>query len=125
MKKVITLVAVLFSLSATAEESQLPKEMYMPNDAGGFIVLSTDACGIPAATAKGFTHRSYATLEDGTVAEEGCWLRPDMSEAPQIPGVKIIPIVNLWYENVILPFAQADFSPEKKRWAVAEKDVGI
>lgn len=123
MNKVITLVAVLFSLTATAED--LPKEMYMPNEAGGFIILTTEKCAFEAASKKGFEYRTYATLKDDSVAEEGCWVRPDISGAPQIPGVKIIPIVNLWYDNAIIPIAQADFSRDKKRWDVVKKDEGI
>ena len=112
MKKILALVAALISLPATAADYSEHKELYMANQAGGDIVLTLEPCAIEEAKKLGFTSRTYATVAGGKIMEEGCWLSPDISEAPQIQGVKIIPIVNVWYDGLILPFEQNMFGPE-------------
>lgn len=120
MKKLLGLVAVLFSLSATAEDYSQHKELYMANEAGGDVVLTLEACAFPAATAKGFTNRSYATVAGGKIMEEGCWFAPSTEGAPQSEHVMIIPIVNVWYDGLILPFEQRAFGPQQHTMALKD-----
>ena len=111
MKKLLALVAVFLSLPATSADYSKHKELYMANQAGGDIVLTLEPCAFEAARKLGFENRSYATVAGGKIMEEGCWLAPSIAEAPQIEGVKIIPIVNVWYDGLILPFEQNMFGP--------------
>lgn len=113
MKNILALVAVLFSLPATAEDYSSHKELFMANQAGGVVALTVEPCAIEIAKSKKFEGRAYATEADGTI-HEGCWIAPDISEAPDYPGVKIIPIVNVWFEGVIVPYEQNLFAPITK-----------
>lgn len=113
MKKFLVVMAVLFSYPAIAEDYSTYKELFFTNQQGGAVVLTVEPCEIIAAKAKGFESRTYATEADGT-KHEGCWMAPDISDAPQYPGVKIIPIVNVWYDGEVIPFAQSLFKPIEK-----------
>ena len=112
MKSILALVAVLFSLPAISADYSEHKELYMANQAGGDVVLTLEECTITEAKAKGFTNRSYATVAGGKIIEEGCWLSSGLEGAPNVPGVTIIPIVNVWYDGIILPFEQNMFEPQ-------------
>lgn len=113
MKKILALVAVLSITPATAEDYSQFKELFMANQAGGVVALTVEPCAIDAAKNKKFESRAYATEADGT-KHEGCWIAPDISEAPNHPGVKIIPIVNVWFDGIIVPFEQSLFAPISK-----------
>ena len=111
----LALVALLYSVPAFALNFGDSTELYLPNQAGGDMVLSKEECKFPQAIKIGFTNRSYATEGDGTV-HEGCWLAPEidpvaLEDLP--PGMVIIPIVNLWYDNIVTPFKQDQFTPFK------------
>jgi hypothetical protein len=101
LQKQLAVIFLLFSSLALAQD--LPKELYMPNESGGYIVLTTDAC--PNAE-KPATH-------------EGCWDSPSVADAPKMEGVRIIPLVNLWFDGDMVTFPQTMFGPEKRRWNVA------
>lgn len=113
MKNFLTVVAVLFSLPVAAEDYSTYKELYMANQAGGVVALTVEPCAIESAKAKHFDSRAYATEADGT-RHEGCWIAPDISEAPNHPSIKIIPIVNVWFDGIIVPFEQSLFAPITK-----------
>lgn len=113
--------AVLFLLSSTslsAADYSKNKELYMPNESGGYVVLTVEPCGILEAKKQGFESRAYATETDSEqpATHEGCWNSPDTSAAPKAPGVTIIPLVNLWFDGDIVTFPQNLFGPEKRRW---------
>ena len=111
--------AVLFLLlSNLALAQDLPKELYMPNESGGYIVLTTDACPTAEVVKKGYKYRAYATESDSEkpATHEGCWDSPSVADAPRMEGVKIIPLVNLWFDGDMATFPQTMFGPEKKRW---------
>lgn len=114
MKQFLTVVAVLFSFTAAAEEQKF-KELYMPNAAGGYMVLTVEDCTIAAAKTL-FPHRAYATVAGDQVVEEGCWMTPDLTGADEIPGMTIVPIVNTWWAGDVFHFPQTHFTPVKKRW---------
>ena len=101
-----------------------PKEVYMPNEAGGFVTLIEDWCQIDPAIQQGFLHRAYATEGDGT-RHEGCWIRPSTADAPQVQGVEIIPLVNVWFDGEIVTYRQELFSFEKKRWEIQTPAIEV
>jgi hypothetical protein len=112
------LAVILLLLSKLALAQDLPKELYMPNESGGYIVLTTDACPNAGAVKLGYTYRAYATESDSEkpATHEGCWDSPSIADAPKLQGVKIIPLVNLWFDGDMATFPQTMFGPEKKRW---------
>lgn len=125
MRKILMLLTV--SLIQSAAAAELPKEMYMPNDAGGFVVLTTQPCKFEQVT-KEYPYRAYATESSDAVNHEGCWDSPDTSAVPTqlmsksegagtAPTIRVIPMVNTWWaEGGMATFMQSNFSPEKKRY---------
>jgi hypothetical protein len=125
MRKILLLLtASLFQSVAAAE---LPKEMYMPDDAGGVVVLTTRPCTVEKM-AEEYPYRAYATESSDLVNHEGCWNSPDTSEIPTqlmsksegagpAPTIRVIPLVNTWWvEGGRATFMQRNFSTEKKRY---------
>ena len=113
MKQYLAVVAVLFSLSATAEDYSQFKELFMKNESGGVVALTLEPCQFPEAVKRGFIDRSYATEGDGT-KHEGCWVSPEIKpeELPKVDkDVKIIPLVNLWYDGQMIAYPQYMFTP--------------
>ena len=120
--------AVLFLLlSNLALAQDLPKELYMPNESGGYIVLTTDACPTAEVAKKGYKYRAYATESDSEkpATHEGCWDSPSVADAPRMEGVKIIPLVNLWFDGDMATFPQTMFGPEKKRWDIKLPEITV
>ena len=62
MLKQLAVISLLSSGLALAQD--LPKELYMPNESGGFVVLTTDACSFADAAKLGYKYRAYATESD-------------------------------------------------------------
>ena len=112
MKLILALVAALLSLPATSADYSEHKELYMANQAGGDVVLTLEPCAIEEAKKLGFENRTYVTVAGGKTVEEGCWIAPGIDGAPNVPGITIIPLVNVWYDGIILPFEQNQFSPQ-------------
>lgn len=108
----IAVLALLVSLSASAEEV---KEMYMPNESGGFVTLTLEPC-LYDSVKKDYPNRAYATEDAaGEIIHEGCWISPSTAEAPK--DMKIIPVVNTWWaEGGQVTFLAPQFGPERKRW---------
>lgn len=125
--KQLAVLLLLFSTTAFSADYSKSKELYMPNESGGYVVLTLEECRIPEAKTKGFESRAYATESDSeqSATHEGCWFSPDTSAAPKAPGVKIIPIVNLWFDGDIVFFPQTYFGPERKRWNVITPTIEI
>ena len=99
----IAVLALLVSMSAYADE---PKEMYMPNDAGGFLVLTLEPCQLAGANKEAYPSRAYATESSDLAIHEGCWVRYTFAES----------MVNTWWgPGLMANFRQKLFSPEKKR----------
>ena len=118
MIKQLAVLLVLFSANLFAADYSKSKELYMPNESGGYVVLTVEPCQIAEAKKQGFESRAYATETDSEqpTTHEGCWTSPDTSEAPKAPGVTIIPLVNLWFDGDTVTFPQNLFGPEKRRW---------
>lgn len=125
MRKILILLTA--SLIQTATAAEPPKEMYMPNDVGGFVVLTVEACRFKQV-AKDYPYRAYATESSDAVNHEGCWDSPDTSDvptqimsksegAPEAPTIRVIQMVNTWWEEGgKATFMQRNFIPEKKRY---------
>jgi hypothetical protein len=125
MRKILILLTA--SLIQTAAAAEPPKEMYMPNDAGGFVVLTAEPC-THKSVAKEYPYRAYATEGSDAVMHEGCWSTPDTSEVPTelmvkeegagpAPTLRVIKMVNTWWvEGGKATFFQSSFLPEKKRY---------
>lgn len=126
MKQLAVLLA-LFSTSLLAADYSKSKELYMPNEAGGYIVLTLEPCGFTEATRQKFEHRAYATESDSEkpVTHEGCWDSPDTSDAPRERGLKIIPLVNLWFEGETVTLPQTMFGPEKRRYDIVVPKIEV
>ena len=98
---------------ACAADYSAAKELYTANEAGGVIALTLEPCAIKDAASRGFENRAYATEGNGT-KHEGCWIAPSLNGAPIVPEVKIIPLVNVYFDGITLPFPQDIFTPDGK-----------
>lgn len=123
MQRQLAVLLLLFSSFALAQD--LPKELYMPNEAGGYIVLTTDTCPNPGAVKLGYKYRAYATESSEAARHEGCWDSPSTADAPKMQGVRIIPLVNLWFDGDTVTFPQTMFTPEKKRWDIITPTIEV
>ena len=102
------LIGLLFISSVAIAEEQIPLEMYMQNDDGGFVTLTEEKCEVDGIKDK-FPFYAYATTKAGKT-EEGCWTKPSIEGMPK----EGIPIVNIWHDGQVTTFMQSWFSPEKK-----------
>ena len=125
LQKQLAVLFLLLSNLALAETP--PKELYMPNESGGYIVLTTDACPTAEVAKKGYKYRAYATESDSEkpATHEGCWDSPSVADAPRMEGVKIIPLVNLWFDGDMATFPQTMFGLEKKRWDIKLPEITV
>ena len=124
---IILAIGACMFLCGSFARADTPKEMYMTNDAGGFVVLTTEPCAFEQV-AKEYTYRTYATESSDAVSHEGCWSTPDTSNvptelysksegAPDAPTMRIILMVNTWWkEGGKASFFQSNFIKEKKRY---------
>lgn len=127
MLKQLAVLLLLSSSLALAQDYSKSKELYMPNESGGYVVLTLEPCKFPEATKLGFDSRAYATESDSAnpVTHEGCWNSPDTAEAPRVKGMTIIPLVNLWFEGETVTFPQTMFGPEKRRYDIIAPTVEV
>ena len=127
MLKQLAVLLLLFSTGLLAADYSKSKELYMPNESGGYVVLTLEPCKFPEAVKQGFDSRAYATESDSErpATHEGCWNSPSTVEAPKIQGVRIIPLVNLWFDGDTVTFPQTMFTPEKKRWDVIAPTIEV
>lgn len=127
MLKQLAVLSLLFSTNLLAADYSKSKELYMPNEAGGYIVLTLEDCKFPEAVKQGFDHRAYATESDSEkpATHEGCWDSPSTADAPRIQGIKIIPLVNLWFDGETATFPQTMFGPEKRRWYLKLPEITV
>jgi hypothetical protein len=124
MSKLLLVTAALFYTQLAAAQD-LPKELYMPNEAGGFVVITTDACPNADAVKKGYKFRAYATESSDAVRHDGCWDSPSTAGAPKMEGVRIIALVNLWFNGDTATVPQTMFGPEKKRWDITLPEIEV
>lgn len=120
MKPFLVLLAVLIATPAIADE---PKEMYMPNDAGGFLTLTLEECKLAGADKVAYPNRAYATESSELAVHEGCWIRytDDSGYATFAESM-----VNTWWgPGLMANFRQKLFSAEKKRLPEQERPIDI
>lgn len=106
---------LLVALSAQAQDYSSYKELYMKNESGGVVALTLEPCQFPEAVKKGYIDRAYATEGNGT-KHEGCWVSPEINpeEIPAVDAhVKIIPLVNLWFDGESVIYPQSYFKPSE------------
>jgi len=127
MLKQLAALTILFSTSLLAADYSKSKELYMPNESGGYVVLTLEPCKFPEAVKLGFEHRAYATESDSELpaTHEGCWDSPSTADAPKLQGIRIIPLVNLWFDGETATFPQTMFGPEKKRWDLKVPEITV
>jgi hypothetical protein len=97
MKKFLVL-TLLFSSLSFADESVT--ELYLDLEDSGVVIIKAEPCRIQGAIKLGISNRAVGIEGNGTT-HEGCWNSPDVNEAEQVQGMKIIPIVNLYFDGVI------------------------
>lgn len=72
-------------------------EVYMANEAGGYLVLTHEECPVEKFKQQ-FPWHAYGTESNGTI-HYGCYnvpLPPTVEEVEQVPlGMEIFPVVNL------------------------------
>lgn len=124
---IIAMGGLMFFCVSLVKAEEIPKEMYMPNDAGGFVILTAEPCAFSQVAAE-YTYRTYATESSEGVSHEGCWTTPDTSKvptqlysasegAPEAPTMQVIVIINTWWkEGGKASFFQSNFNKEKKRY---------
>lgn len=134
MRKILLVLVASFIQSAVAAD--LPKEMYMANDAGGFVVLTLETCAFEKV-AKDYPYKAYATESSDLAKHEGCWDSPDVSGvptqllsssegAPAAPTMRVIPMVNTWWaEGGQATFMQSHFGPAKNRIEMTSKPIVV
>lgn len=111
----VLVMCLLFSVNANAEF-----EIYMANQAGGYLVLTHDECATPSYKDR-FPFRGYGTeikSNGQQVFHEGCYMvppPPTPEEAKSIPpGVKIIPVINFIDDEGIVHTLSADWFTSEK-----------
>lgn len=107
MKLLLAALAAFFTLTAHAEVT----EMYMPNDAGGFLVLTDNPCPIEGVKNE-YPYAAYET-DDIENSIDGCWVRPEGAPDKFEPFV-IVRMVE-WGSVNIGVFKQHLFTPIKQR----------
>jgi hypothetical protein len=91
MKKLLLL--ALFPLTALAQD-----EVYMENQAGGYLALTHEECKVPELRDT-FPYHAYGVDSTQKIVGVACYQIPilptkeEMSEVPQ--GMSIIPLVNI------------------------------
>jgi len=93
MKKILLLLA-LFPLTAFAQQD----EVYMENQAGGYLALTHDECKVDGLK-EIFPYHAYAVDGENNLIAQACYEMPyfpNQEEMNQVPdGMSIIPIVNV------------------------------
>ena len=115
----LAVLSLLVAFSAHAEE---PTEMYMPNDSGGFLVLTLEPCAFKEKEVD-YPNRAYATESSELVKHEGCWVRytDDSGYATFAESM-----VNTWWgPGLMANFRQKLFSPKKERWTDDKNPINI
>lgn len=93
MKKILLIVALTLSTAVSAQD-----EVYMENQAGGYLALTHDECKVDKLK-EVFPYHAYGVDGNGQTVGQACYQIPklpnqaEMSEVPE--GMSIIPVVNI------------------------------
>lgn len=99
LKTLIVSIAVLISTLALAGD-----EVYMANEAGGYVVLTHEPC-LMKSYKDLYPYHAYATEGNGNT-HLGCYNIPSIEDAPEKPGFKVFAVVNFIDEdgeNFVIP----------------------
>ena len=91
MKNII--ITTLMSILTTVAFANESPTVFLPNDAGGHIVLTLEDCKSNLVNKKLFPYHAYATESSGVI-HQACYDIPSTAEAKPTPNTKIIPVVN-------------------------------
>jgi hypothetical protein len=92
MKGLIAVTMVGIFATSTLFANSHPDELYLRNSAGGVIALTHEPCSSQKHKEL-YPYRAYATEASGKV-HEGCFTIPSISQAPKMPGMTPMPLVN-------------------------------
>ena len=92
LKKLIGTTMVLIATSALAVN-----EVYMANEAGGYVVLTHEPC-LMKSHKDLYPYHAYATEGNGTV-HLGCYIIPSIEDAPRSPDFEVFAVVNFIDED--------------------------
>lgn len=107
MRKIF-LALMMWTGSALAADLDLVDELYIANESGGEIIITTKDCNNPAWVKKGFPNYAYATEGNGT-KHEGCWVRPPLQDAPE--GAFGI-VTSIWENDYKMEYPDYMFRPK-------------
>ena len=91
MKNII--LTALLSVITTVAFANESLTVCLPNEAGGYIVLTHELCQSNLVNKKLFPYHAYATEASGTI-HPACYDIPSTADAKPTPNTKIIPVVN-------------------------------
>ena len=113
MKTLIALLSLMLSSIAIAQD-----EVYMENQAGGYLALTHDECKVPELRDV-FPNHAYGVDHTNKIVGLACYQIPklpeqtDMNDVPQ--GMSIIPIVN------VIDLLDGEVYTLEARWFVSTK----
>ena len=110
------IVALLLWSGSTCADEIIVEELICINEENGVIALTVQPCEDKNAREYyKMEHRAYATEANGTV-HEGCWDRPDTADAPDVPGTRIIAVVNTYWPEVgqVVTYPASLFHPREQ-----------
>src|SRR5210317_472787 len=93
MKKILLIVALTLSTAVSAQD-----EVYMENQAGGYLALTHEECKVDELK-ETFPYHAYGVDGTGEIVGLACYQippPPTRDEADDVPkGMMLIPVVNL------------------------------
>lgn len=113
MKKLLLIVALTLSTAVSAQD-----EVYMENQAGGYLALTHDECKVDELKAT-FPYHAYGVDGTGQILGLACYQipkLPDQAELSEVPrGMSVIPIVN------VIDLEDGEVHTLEARWFSATK----
>ena len=114
MLKFLTVASLLLAISTSFAQD----EVYMENQAGGYLALTHKEC--PLAQFKPiFPYYAYGVDGEGNVAGEACYQipkLPDQEEMAEVPqGMTVIPLVN------VIDFQDGEIHTLEASWFTSTK----
>lgn len=96
-----SVIALLVLLVSTVSYGEEIDALYLDLEDNGVVIINKEPCSIEQASKLGLLNRAVGIEGNGT-KHEGCWNSPDIRDAQPVPGSKIIPIVNLYFEGEVV-----------------------
>lgn len=113
MKEILLIVALTLSTAVSAQD-----EVYMENQAGGYLALTHDECKVDEIK-ETFPYHAYGVDGTGQILGLACYQipkLPDQAELSAVPqGMSVIPIVN------VIDLEDGEVHTLEARWFSATK----